>query len=118
MYCRNCGQQIDDNAVFCPNCGQATGVNGNGANGGFYQAKDPNVSSKSRLVAGLLGLFLGEFGVHNFYLGRTGRGIAQIVVTILTAGIGSIWGFIEGILCLAGSYKDAEGKVVKNWEID
>ncbi len=24
MYCKNCGSQIDDNAVACPNCGAAT----------------------------------------------------------------------------------------------
>ena len=25
MYCKNCGQQIDDRAVVCPHCGVATG---------------------------------------------------------------------------------------------
>lgn len=24
MYCKNCGQQIDNNAVVCPHCGVAT----------------------------------------------------------------------------------------------
>ncbi len=66
-------------------------------------------SSKSKIAAGLLGIFLGSFGVHNFYLGRTGRGIAQIVATICTCGIAGIWGFIEGILCLCGNYTDADG---------
>lgn len=66
-------------------------------------------SSKSKIVAGLLGIFLGSIGVHNFYLGRTGRGIAQIVATICTCGIAGIWGFIEGILCLCGNYTDADG---------
>jgi uncharacterized membrane protein required for colicin V production len=55
---------------------------------------------KSRMVAGLLGIFVGGFGVHNFYLGYTNKAIIQIVVTIVTCGIGAIWGFVEGILIL------------------
>ncbi len=55
---------------------------------------------KSRMVAGILGILLGGFGVHNFYLGYTNKAILQIVVTIFTCGIGSIWGLIEGILIL------------------
>ena len=62
-----------------------------------------NSSEKNKLVAGLLGIFLGAYGVHNFYLGYVGKGIAQIFVTIFTCGIGSLWGFIEGILILTGS---------------
>lgn len=27
MYCKNCGKEIDDLAVVCPNCGVATGNN-------------------------------------------------------------------------------------------
>ena len=26
MYCKNCGTQIPDNALFCPACGTRTGV--------------------------------------------------------------------------------------------
>jgi TM2 domain-containing membrane protein YozV len=56
--------------------------------------------AKSRMVAGLLGIFVGGFGVHNFYLGYTNKAIIQIVVTIVTCGFGAIWGLIEGILIL------------------
>jgi TM2 domain-containing membrane protein YozV len=53
-----------------------------------------------KLIAGLLGIFLGGFGVHKFYLGYSKEGIIQIVITIVTCGIGSIVGLIEGILYL------------------
>jgi len=70
--------------------------------------------TKSKLAAGLLGIFLGGFGVHRFYLGYIGIGIAQIVVTLITFGFGALWGFIEGILILAGSMdKDAHGHLLK-----
>jgi len=70
---------------------------------------------KSKLVAGLLGILLGGLGVHRFYLGYIGIGIAQIVVTFVTCGLGSIWGLIEGILILVGSSitTDAEGRPLK-----
>ena len=74
------------------------------------------MSDKSKIVAGLLGIFLGGFGVHQFYLGNTKKGIIQIVVTLVTCGIGAIWGFIEGILYLIGSNgwtTDAEGRTLQ-----
>lgn len=61
-----------------------------------------------KIVAGLLGIFLGGFGVHSFYLGKRTIGIAQIVVTIGTFGAGCIWGIIEGILILCGKIKTDE----------
>ena len=71
---------------------------------GTYSAP-PVVSSgdnrKSRLAAGLLGIFLGGLGIHRFYLGYTTIGVVQILVTFLTCGVGSIWGLIEGILIIA-----------------
>ncbi len=70
---------------------------------------------KSKLVASLLGIFLGGFGIHRFYLGYTTIGIVQIIVTVLTCGVGHIWGFIEGILILIGNTitTDAEGRSLK-----
>lgn len=68
---------------------------------------------KSKMTAGLLGIFLGSIGVHRFYLGYPGIGIAQIVVTFVTCGLGAFWGLIEGILILTGSPSfstDAEGR--------
>ena len=56
-----------------------------------------------KLIAGLLGIFLGGLGIHKFYLGYTKEGIIQIVVTAVTCGFGSILGLIEGILYLTKS---------------
>ena len=66
------------------------------------------------MAAGLLGVFLGGWGIHRFYLGYTGIGVAQIFVTLFTCGIGGLWGFIEGIMILAGSFnQDAQGRPLK-----
>jgi len=62
---------------------------------------------KSKLAGGLLGIFLGWAGVHNFYLGYYGRGVAQVLLSLcccfVLAPLVSIWGLIEGILILTGS---------------
>jgi TM2 domain-containing membrane protein YozV len=116
MYCRHCGKEIDDNAAFCPYCGKATN---DGQTAQFAQSAQPQggyapVEHKSKIAAGLLGIFLGSLGVHNFYLGYTSRGVAQLLITLCTCGVGAcvtgIWGLVEGIMILTGSIKtDAQG---------
>lgn len=65
---------------------------------------------KSKLAAGLLGIFLGGFGVGRFYLGYPNLGVAQLLVSIFTLGLGGLWGFIDGIMILTGSVKvDGQG---------
>ena len=54
--------------------------------------------NKSKVIAGLLGIFLGILGVHRFYLGYKEIGTLQIVVTVLTCLVGGVWGILEGIL--------------------
>ena len=74
-----------------------------------------HLSDKSKIAAGLLGLFLGAYGIHRFYLGDVGIGVAQIVVTIVTCGIGGIWGPIEGIMILCGAIdRDSEGRKLRD----
>ncbi len=70
---------------------------------------DGSYSWRNRWVAGVLGILLGSFGVHRFYLGFPGIGILQIFLTFMTFGIAGVWGFIEGVLCLVGAMRDAEG---------
>lgn len=73
----------------------------------------PRQSSRNKVVAGVFGILLGGLGVHRFYLGYIGIGVLQIVVTLLTlplcGGIGCLWGFVEGIVILAGGMRDADG---------
>lgn len=63
-----------------------------------------------KLTAGILGILLGEFGIHKFVLGYTGEGIAMLLVTLLTCGIGwvvmKVIGVVEGITYLVKSDTD------------
>ena len=67
-------------------------------------------SDKTKLTAGLLGLFLGGFGAHKFYIGDSKAGVIRLVVTLVTCGIGALWGEIEGIIILVNGGVDMEGK--------
>jgi TM2 domain-containing membrane protein YozV len=69
-------------------------------------------SDKSKLVAGLLQLLI-PLGIGRMYMGNTGVGVAQLLVTIFTCGIGGIWPFIDGILILAGNPRDGLGRPMK-----
>lgn len=70
------------------------------------------VSPKSRTVASILGFFLGGIGVHRFYLGNIGMGVAMLLVGWLTFGI---WPLIDWIIVLAGQAHDDQGLPVTNW---
>lgn len=59
-----------------------------------------------RVVAGVLAILFGGLGIHRFILGDALGGILRIVISIVTCGLGSIIGFIEGIIYLTKS--DAE----------
>ena len=129
MFCKNCGYEMDPNAAVCIKCGCAKG-NGSAycyncgspiAPGavvctrcGAAAARPAGSEGKSKLVAGLMGIFFGSLGVHNFILGYNGKAVGQLLLTLLSCGllspISAIWGLIEGILILAGSIsKDANG---------
>ena len=65
---------------------------------------------KSKTVAGILGILLGAYGIHQFYLGDTKKGLIRLGVTLITCGVGGIWGFIEGIMIFTGNIStDAQG---------
>jgi len=53
-----------------------------------------------KVTAGILAIIIGSFGVHKFYLGYTKEGIIQIILTIVTCGLGGMMGLIEGIIYL------------------
>jgi TM2 domain-containing membrane protein YozV len=70
-------------------------------------------SDKSKVVAGLLQIFL-PFGIGRFYIGDNKIGVIQLVVTVLTCGIGGLWGLIDGIIMLATDSKDVNGYMLRS----
>lgn len=125
-FCTNCGNKLNLNDTVCSNCGKeikdrvvreevkAEKVEDKEFTDVKSEKQNVNLQAKNKIVAGLLGVFLGGFGVHNFYLGYTGKAVAQLLITVLSccmlSFVSSIWGFIEGILILSGNIDtDANG---------
>ena len=106
-YCQNCGQTVQPGAEVCLNCGVSV------------KTQVASADAKSKMAAGLLGIFLGAFGVHNFYLGYTGKAIAQLLITVLScftlAAVSEVWGLVEGIMILCGKITtDGKGNLLKD----
>jgi TM2 domain-containing membrane protein YozV len=114
MFCKNCGKEVAADASFCPHCGVAL-------------AMAPGIPmTKSKVIAGLLAIFLGYLGIHKFYLDYTKEGVITLVIFLasfpllflcgagyLTAISIYIITFIEGILYLAKSDADFERTYVQ-----
>ena len=130
-YCTSCGAPLEEGASFCKTCGSKVDSFTKPVVKQVVETDNgpviPGYDQKSRLAAGLLGIFLGCYGVHNFYLGYTGRAVAQLVCTIvgyilscifigvfLVAGIG-IWALVESIMIFAGGINvDGKGYPLKD----
>ncbi len=79
-------EQLTDGATkFCKDCGEYAVQSG----------------GKSKIAAGLFGIFLGGLGIHKFYLGQIGWGIVYLI--FCWTFIPEIAGFIEGIIYLTMS---------------
>ncbi len=97
-YCSNCGYRLEEGADVCLNCGK------------LVNKKERDLpEGKNKICAALLAFFLGSFGIHNFYLGYYGKGISQLLLTligwIILVGpiISGVWAFIEFICILTGA---------------
>lgn len=89
-----------------------------------YAAPATYYVARNKILAGLLALFFGMFGIHNFYLGYTGRGVAQLLLTVLgwvALGLGPlaalIWSWIEGVRILTSDYGTPEHRDARGVEL-
>lgn len=80
---------------------------------GIHPVTGVPYSDKSKLIAGLLQILL-PIGIGRFYIGDTKTGVWQLIVAIVTCGIGSLWSFIDGIIILATDSKDPQGRPLRS----
>ena len=96
-FCSNCGQPVEPGAAVCLSCGVATAPQNtnNNANG--------NLGGYDKVTMALVCFFLGGLGIHNFMMGENKKGITRILLS-LCCGIGGIIALIDFIRILTGSY--------------
>ena len=82
-----------------------------------------DANKKSIVVAYLFWFFLGMFGVHRFYLGRTGSGLVLLLLTLISGalyivivgailmGIPALWWLIDALL-IPGIVRDYNNRLI------
>ncbi len=105
IVCKECGQQISDQAVMCPNCGCPVQPNEMGETKSEtlpppppppHQAPPvpPVVAPKDKTVAAILAILLGSYGIHHFYVGNNDRGVSYLVVGLVLTVIYLLFGLV------------------------
>ncbi|MHA1551728.1 MAG: NINE protein [Candidatus Heimdallarchaeaceae archaeon] len=134
-FCANCGSIIEEGIKFCANCGTSvserqppqqpaaqptqpyTPAQPYAAAAPTYTPTQPGVpvgvSPLSRTVALLLCIFMGGIGVHKFYVGKVGTGIAYLLFS--WTGIPAFIAFIEIFIIANGTFRDDKGLPLVTW---
>ncbi len=127
MYCKSCGEMMNENQAICVKCGVKAGEGSNycyncgnqltpGAevclSCGFAQKKPDsnNLGNYDKITLALLCFFLGGIGVHNFMLGETKKGIFKIVMSFCF-GIGAILALVDFVRILTDKYEVNPDKI-------
>jgi TM2 domain-containing membrane protein YozV len=112
-YCTKCGAANDDTAQFCISCqtplspvaGYQPMQSVNQGSGAMTDWKA--LGADKKVLAGILGIVVGAFGVHKFVLGYTTEGLIMLLTTVISCGIlaivPSVIGIVEGIIYLTKS---------------
>ena len=68
-----------------------------------FQNSSPIYRDNKKVLAGVLAIMLGGFGIHKFILGYTKEGVLQILMSFFSCGLASVIPFVEGIIYLTKS---------------
>ena len=103
-YCQNCGNELPENAAVCLKCGVATTKSTN-------KKVTGNLGGQDKITLALICFFLGGLGIHNFMMGESKKGITRIVAS-LCCGLGGILALIDFIKILTDKYTVDADKLI------
>ena len=138
-FCKNCGKEIAEGTRFCQYCGTdqqsqsyTYSASSNIASSNTYFASSP----KSKTTLLVLFFLLNGFGVHYFYVGRTGLGILRLSIIVISFFLAMdyqinynntslsfafilyivlfIWWIFELVAMIKNEFKDKDGRAVTN----
>ena len=87
--CEACSSDMSKEAPYCPSCAHPNALS-------VFDGR-----GKARIVAGLLAIFLGTFGIHRFYLNQAKMGLLYLV--FFWTFVPTVVGIIEGLIYLLGT---------------
>lgn len=90
MYCSNCGKSVEASASVCLNCG-------------FAIKSNDDLNGQNKMVLAVVALLVGGFGIHNFMMGESKKGIVKIL--LCWTGISSIVALIDAIKLFTDKYE-------------
>lgn len=129
MYCKNCGVEMNDNQAicikcgvkvgdgdqYCPNCGAATMAGSEfcmSCGIALKKKEEPKpLNGQDKLVMILLAVLLSGFGIHNFMMGETKKGIFRILMSFVCY-IGNILSIVDAIKIATDTYVVDPDKLV------
>ena len=92
-FCTQCGTNLETDGQFCTKCGEKK------------LSAEMTTSTKSPVVALILCIFLGSFGIHRFYVGKIGTGILMLITF---GGLG-VWLLVDLIFIVTNKFDDKQG---------
>lgn len=97
MFCKYCGKEIEESSKFCEHCGKNLNEEPQTIIREVHYCQP--TQAKSQFLAIILCLFLGLLGIHDFYMGNNGRGVAKLLIILLLGWL-YIGFFINAFWCL------------------
>ena len=92
MFCENCGKEIANGDSYCAECGAAV-------------KKEMNIFENENKIILLLVMILGgAFGLHNFVLGETKKGVVRLLGTLLCGVVGTVLVCMDAVKLAKGTY--------------
>ena len=119
MYCKNCGEIMNDNQAicikcgvktgdgdkFCANCGKEVAPNADVCMncGVAIKKAGKNLNGQDKIVLIIVALIVGGLGIHNFMMGETKKGVFRIIMSLL-CGIGYIFALVDLVKIAMDTY--------------